>query len=181
MVPDFSSLILFFMPVQLNSPAKLLLLLIALFPLAGCPVPAYYYFVDSKEYEPPTDHCDIKVSNFHPWRDTKKKTITVIATITNTSSTEKLSFPLSQAVLTGKTDSFFLNYTNKELVNGLLMTEDTVVIEPGMEKKVTLYFLGNKDYSHNKYYRSIKTDTLLLKLNGKEIRLAGKRTSPTIF
>jgi hypothetical protein len=149
------------------------LLLVFLLPLAGCPVPAYYSVVNTQNTNGGCSTCQVDVKVVHPWRDTKKKTVSVYTTITNTSTTSKAIFAISDATLQTKADSFYLNYTNKDLVNGLLMTEETITLEPGMTKEVPLYFLSNKDYSGSGYKRSIERDTLLLTINGKQWRLAG--------
>jgi hypothetical protein len=157
------------------------LLLIFLLPLTGCPAPAYYSLVNTQTNHAGCNTCQVDIKNVHPWRDTKKKTVSVYTTITNTSTTDKATFVISDATLQTTADSFYLNYTNKDLVNGRLMNEETVILEPGMKKEVPLYFLSKKNYSGPAYKRSIERDTLLLTINGKQWRLAGNWGGGFIF
>lgn len=150
-------------------------LLVLLFPLAGCPIPAYYQMFNSTY---PNDTTAIRTSNWQvnrfnagPWLDHNMKCIIIGATITNTSSTETVAFPLSQALLQAKNDSFYLNYTNKKLNNDFVMREDTILMAPGVRKEIVFYFLSSNNYNRKQYNRSIERDTLYLQLPGSQNKI----------
>jgi hypothetical protein len=146
-----------------------------LFPLAGCPVPAYYYFTDSNHEKIIISNCEVNIRSIHPWRNTNKKTISIFATITNTNASGRIIFSLPQDLaLRSQADSFFLHSTNTYQVDKLLMKGDTVIVEPGIKREVALYFISKKEYTAHQYQRSIERDTLVLTMGVQETHLAGK-------
>jgi hypothetical protein len=164
----------------MNSPLikiKYGFLLLLLFPLAGCPIPAYYQMFNSTY---PNDTTAIRTSNWQvnrfnggPWLDHHKKCVIIGATVTN-AGTDTIAFPLSQALLQTNNDSFYLNYSNKKLNNDFVMREDTILVAPGGRKEIVLYFLSNNNYTRKQYNRSIERDTLYLQLPGSQNKIVLK-------
>lgn len=141
-----------------------------MFFLTGCPVPnPYRIFINEESNKLYPDNIfsselyNHRISGAHPWHDSKRKIIIVNSSINNKSN-QTLIIESDSIKLESKKEEFNLITDDMNLINPFKVDSTELTVKPNESSLLTLYFISKGQYTKREYKKSLKNDTLVLKI-----------------